>query len=129
MIPALLAAPVVLLDRQGLDATAALDVAADEAVFAGHYPGFPVLPGVCMIDTVRRAASLAQPAWVVESVFDSVESARFLAPVFPGDRMVVAFRWERGERENDCDCSATVSVRQEKVGTVRLRYVGGAGAP
>jgi 3-hydroxyacyl-[acyl-carrier-protein] dehydratase len=128
VIPALLAAPVVLLDRQGLAATAALDVDAGEEVLSGHYPGFPMLPGVCVIDTVRRAAQLARPAQAAHSVLDAVESARFVEPVFPGDRMIVALRWERGKGANDWCCAAVVSVRRAKVGTVRLRYTDPAGA-
>jgi 3-hydroxyacyl-[acyl-carrier-protein] dehydratase len=123
MTPALLAAPVVLLEQQGLGATAIFDVDGREWVFAGHYPGFPVLPGVCVIDTVRRAADLARPEQAQRSTLDSVESARFIEPVFPGDRMLIALRWESNGNPGDWRCAAAVSVRSSKVSTVRLRYV------
>lgn len=60
-------------------------------VFAGHYPGFPILPGVLLVDAVGRAAArwarahrheLDRPLRLAE-----VRSARFLAPVFPGDEL------------------------------------------
>jgi 3-hydroxyacyl-[acyl-carrier-protein] dehydratase len=128
MTPALLGAPVVLLGRQATGATAMLDVDAAEPVFAGHYPGLPVLPGVCVIDTVRRAARLSEPARAADHLLEGVESARFLGPVYPGDRMVVALNWMPDDEAGVWRCAATITVGGEKVGNVRLRYVESVGA-
>ncbi|AKJ30087.1 3-hydroxyacyl-[acyl-carrier-protein] dehydratase [Caldimonas brevitalea] len=121
-MPALLATPVLLVEQDGYNATAALDVHADEPVLSGHYPGFAVLPGVCVIDTVRRAAQLCRPADAQHGVFDTVESARFLEPVFPGDRMRITLRWEPGREGDGWRCTGAVTVEDGKVATIRLRY-------
>jgi 3-hydroxymyristoyl/3-hydroxydecanoyl-(acyl carrier protein) dehydratase len=63
-----------------------LRIAEDHAAFAGHFPGFPILPGAALLDVVlheigrSRAIDLAQ--W-------SVASAKFLAIVRPGDDLTL----------------------------------------
>jgi len=67
------------------DAAEALVVLdADFAGFAGHFPGDPVLPGMCHIDLAVRAASLALGA---ELDLVAVERARFFRKVTPGEEM------------------------------------------
>jgi len=64
----------------------ALRIAEDHAAFAGHFPGFPILPGAALLDVVlheigrSRAIDLAQ--W-------GVASAKFLAIVRPGDDLTL----------------------------------------
>lgn len=59
-----------------------------DEVFAGHYPGFPILPGVLLVDAVRSAAARYGEAHGFGRLrLVEVRSARFLAPVFPGDEL------------------------------------------
>jgi 3-hydroxyacyl-[acyl-carrier-protein] dehydratase len=53
-----------------------------EPLLAGHYPGFAIFPGVCLLECAHRTAlaALDRPARLT-----GIESARFLGPVFPGD--------------------------------------------
>jgi 3-hydroxymyristoyl/3-hydroxydecanoyl-(acyl carrier protein) dehydratase len=64
----------------------ALDIAQDHAAFAGHFPGFPILPGAALLDVVLheigRARSIDLTQW-------SVASAKFLATVRPGDALTL----------------------------------------
>ena len=55
----LLLSTVKLQDRDGHAAVAVVDVDASEPLFAGHFPGFPILPGVSLIECVHRGMKLA----------------------------------------------------------------------
>ena len=102
--------------------TAAFQVAitADEPVFAGHYPDFPIFPGVCVLECVRRAAESVTPDEAGEVRMAAVESARFLSSVHPGDEMTIDLTWApRGEHWR---CTAQVATERGRAATVRLRY-------
>lgn len=77
--------------------TVTMAVRADEPVFAGHYPGFPIFPGVCIIEHVRRGALATVPDRDHRSEWDLAEiaGARFLSPVFPGDKLIADLAWTR----------------------------------
>lgn len=92
-----------------------LPVDPAEEVFAGHYPGNPILPGVCVIETVHRAARATATEPVVLA---AVESTRFLGPVFPGDELVVDLRWDGPK------VTATAATERGDAATVKLRYRG-----
>jgi len=64
------------------------EVDTESAVFAGHYPGEPIVPGVCLVDLVcQAAAALGLTSGGPEL---AVERARFTSPVRPGDRLTVS---------------------------------------
>ena len=56
----LVARPQILVaDAAGFRAQVTVDPA--EPVLAGHYPGFPIFPGVCLVEQVRLAALAVLP--------------------------------------------------------------------
>jgi len=90
--------PFLLVDRV-LEADAkrfrALkNVTFNEPHFQGHFPGYPVMPGVLILEAMAQAAvgTLAQqpgltPGGLVFLV--GVEEARFKKPVVPGDTLIL----------------------------------------
>ena len=105
-------------ERRSDGLVASMVVDPSEAVLAGHFPGFPIFPGVCLIDRVHRAALTVLPS---AARLVAMDSARFLAPVFPGDEITFNLTVD------GTICSATVRVRrsdghQEDVALVRLRF-------
>jgi 3-hydroxyacyl-[acyl-carrier-protein] dehydratase len=105
--------------EEGLTATACVDIRENEPVFAGHYPDFPIFPGVCVLECVQRAATDGDAA-PDPSLLAAVESARFAGAVYPGDTLRLSLKWRRTETGLRCD--AGVTTDRGKAATVRLRY-------
>jgi 3-hydroxyacyl-[acyl-carrier-protein] dehydratase len=66
------------------------NVTLNEPFFAGHFPDFPVMPGVLIIEAMAQTAGVL----VLKTIADranklvllvAVENARFRRPVVPGD--------------------------------------------
>ena len=103
----------VRVDRtapERIAASTAID--ASMALLTGHYPGFPIYPGVALIDCVRQAV-LAAGDGLLE--LEAVESARFKSPVFPGDTLTI------DAVTSDARVSANVSSERGTAAELRLR--------
>ena len=88
--------PMLLVDRIiELDAERIVgikNVTANEPFFEGHFPDFPVMPGVLIIEALAQTAGvlvLGQiPDRANKLVFlASIERAKFRKPVLPGDQL------------------------------------------
>lgn len=64
----------------------------DNPVLAGHYPGMPIFPGVCLIECAHHAVLLAAGSRNLEPALEAVPSARFLDAVFPTDAVSIHVR-------------------------------------
>ncbi|MDA5283211.1 3-hydroxyacyl-ACP dehydratase FabZ family protein [Streptomyces sp. NPDC054904] len=115
------AAEVLVESRtaDGLAATARVEIAASEPVFAGHYPDFPIFPGVCVLECVQRAATDGDAA-PAPTELAAVESARFAGSVHPGDTLTLTLKWRRTGTGLRCD--AVAATERGKAASVRLRY-------
>jgi 3-hydroxyacyl-[acyl-carrier-protein] dehydratase len=69
------------------------NVTINEPYFQGHFPSFPVMPGVMIIEAMAQTsavlvvATLGREAEGKLVFFMSVEDARFRKPVVPGDTL------------------------------------------
>ncbi|MEV7791250.1 hypothetical protein [Streptomyces sp. NPDC087512] len=95
-------------------------ITEQEPVFAGHYPDFPIFPGVCVMECVRRAAESVRPPQAGDLRLAAVESTRFTAAVHPGDELAVEVTWT--PRAGGWRCTAKVATQRGKAASVRLRY-------
>jgi 3-hydroxyacyl-[acyl-carrier-protein] dehydratase len=88
--------PMLLVDRiVELEAERIVgikNVTATEPFFSGHFPDFPVMPGVLIVEAMAQTAGVL----VLKSIPDresklvllvSIESAKFRKPVVPGDQL------------------------------------------
>jgi 3-hydroxymyristoyl/3-hydroxydecanoyl-(acyl carrier protein) dehydratase len=61
-------------------------VPLDHPVFAGHFPGTPIVPGVMLLDAVLHAIAASTGI-----ALDTCElgAVKFLSPAKPGDELVI----------------------------------------
>lgn len=89
--------PFLLIDRV-LELTprqrivAIKNVTINEPYFAGHFPDFPIMPGVLIIEAIAQAGGALLLTEIPDRatqlmVFTGVEKARFRRPVLPGDQL------------------------------------------
>jgi 3-hydroxyacyl-[acyl-carrier-protein] dehydratase len=67
-------------------------VAASEDYFADHFPGFPVMPGALVLESMVQSAALmlgAADGFAAEPRLAAVRRAAFRRMVRPGDRLTV----------------------------------------
>ncbi|PVE14134.1 3-hydroxyacyl-ACP dehydratase FabZ family protein [Streptomyces scopuliridis] len=106
-----------------LTAVTGVAIEKSEPVFAGHYPDFPIFPGVCVVDCVERSAlAVAERTGMAEPRLVAVESTRFLGAVYPGDLLTV--RLEMRNHEGAVRCKALASTERGDAASVRLRMSG-----
>lgn len=79
-----------VLERSGASLKAMKAVTRAEEYLGDHFPGFPVLPGVMMLETMVQAARLLlEPTVPHRLVLGEVRALKYGAMVRPGDRLVV----------------------------------------
>lgn len=101
-------------------------ISPDDPIFRGHYPGFSIYPGVCLIESAHQVALAHASANGRSMVLVTIENTRFRRPVFPGNRITVEGR-TTAVGDGSWLCAATVqSVRDDgapgEAARVRLRY-------
>ena len=76
------------------------NVTVNEPFFIGHFPDFPVMPGVLIVESMAQVAGTL----VLKSIPDrhsklvllaSVDEAKFRKPVRPGDQLRIEMRMEK----------------------------------
>lgn len=93
--------PMLLVDRIeeiGPDYIVGIkNVTTNEPFFSGHFPTFPVMPGVLIVEAMAQVAGVL----VLREVEDrekkvvllaAIEQAKFRRPVFPGDQLRIEMR-------------------------------------
>lgn len=92
--------PLLMVDRvlsleKGREIRTLKNISVNEIHFQGHFPEYPVFPGVLTIECFAQAAAIlvrATEEGEVAGIFDvigSVMDFRFLKPIFPGDKLEI----------------------------------------
>lgn len=102
-------------------------VTINEPFFQGHFPGYPIMPGVLVVEAMAQAGGIIMTAGMPDRdqklvVFSGIERAKFRRPVVPGDQLrievdVLAFRSRAGRIEGKAyvdgklACEATLTCQ------------------
>jgi 3-hydroxyacyl-[acyl-carrier-protein] dehydratase len=124
--------PFLLIDRvlefeAGKRVVALKNVTINEEFFQGHFPGYPIMPGVLVVEAMAQAGGMLMTAAMPDRekklvVFSGIERAKFRRPVTPGDQLrievdVIAMRSRAGRMEGKAyvdgklACEATLTCQ------------------
>ncbi|OCT13130.1 3-hydroxyacyl-[acyl-carrier-protein] dehydratase FabZ [Paenibacillus pectinilyticus] len=90
--------PFLLVDRileveEGVRAVGIKNVTINEPFFTGHFPGYPVMPGVLIVEALAQVgavAVLSMPEYRGKiGLFAGVDGVRFRQQVVPGDTLTL----------------------------------------
>ncbi len=91
--------PFLLIDRvveliEGESIVAYKNISVNEEVFQGHFPHFPVFPGVMLIEAMAQACGVLGFKTMDKTpddgsiyLFAGIDNVRFKRQVIPGDRV------------------------------------------
>src|SRR4051795_10929038 len=88
--------PMLLVDRileieEGKRIVGIKNVTANEPFFQGHFPGFPVMPGVLIIEAIAQVGAVAVLGMPEHrekfAFFAGIDEVRFKRQVVPGDTL------------------------------------------
>ena len=86
----------VVACEPGVEVTAELDVDPELPLFAGHFPGHPVLPGVIIMEALAQAASFCilvqRGAEGSIGFLTGIDGAKFRRQVSPGETLTLKGR-------------------------------------
>ena len=110
--------PFLLVDRiEELEAERVVgikDVTANDPFFAGHFPDYPVMPGVLIIEAMAQVAGVLVLSGIPDRknklvLMAGVDGAKFRKPVRPGDQLRMEMKVLR-RRASMAKVSGTATV-------------------
>lgn len=93
------------------------NVSIDEPFFQGHFPDYPIMPGVLIVEAMAQVGGILVLKRIEKTVrpgrmaalFMGIDKARFRKPVIPGDQLkIIAEILTLKERVAKLSCKAWV---------------------
>lgn len=116
----------VLECEPGASVVAELDVSPDLPLFAGHFPDYPVLPGVILMEALAQAASFCvlvdRGAEGAIGFLTGIDKAKFRAQVRPGDTVRLEAQIVKSSKRL-CVAEVKASVDGKVCATATQKYV------
>lgn len=113
---------VVEIKEEGDDlrVTARVRIDPSNPILAGHYPGQPIFPGVCLIECAHHTVLIAAHSLGCTPIMVAVAKARFRDAVLPGDTVGIHAQITRGDTE--WTAVTTLNGEHGLAAKVTLRY-------
>jgi 3-hydroxyacyl-[acyl-carrier-protein] dehydratase len=107
------------LRSDGQELTARFSFSQEFIGFKGHFPGKPVLPGVCKIQAIL---CMLQEASQKTPQLKEIVSAKFFTPVTCNEEIVCTVRQE-SEGSEETRVLALITNRDKKIAEIKLKVV------
>lgn len=104
--------------KVGVKVVAIKNATFNEAHFQGHFPGFAIMPGVLILESMAQAASMSLYPYLKDKIggeqefsciLVGIDGVRFRKPVVPGDQLRIETTVTKGRAKIwGFHCEATV---------------------
>ncbi|MDR2222719.1 MAG: 3-hydroxyacyl-ACP dehydratase [Flavobacteriaceae bacterium] len=94
--------------------TAYISLNAAHAVFKGHFPNNPVMPGICMIQIIKE---LSETVLKKELFMEQVSNVKFMTLINPEKCADLTIMFQISEQENQVKVKSSIDFE----GTVALK--------
>ena len=129
--------PFLLIDKvidikKNKSIIAQKNVSYNEPFFQGHFPDYPVFPGVLLLEAMAQATAILD----IESndrdmskqlyYFVGIDKARFKKQVFPGDIIIINAKLNKSKSDihkfsSECHVNDEVVCTSELIGAIRSK--------
>ena len=129
--------PFLLIDKvidikKNKSIIAQKNVSNNEPFFQGHFPGYPVFPGVLLLEAMAQATAILD----IESndrdmskqlyYFVGIDKARFKKQVVPGDIIIITAKLNQSKSDihkfsSECHVNDEVVCTSELIGAIRSK--------
>ena len=116
------------------------NVTINEPFFQGHFPGYPVMPGVMVIEALAQVSAIlsyitagSKPDGKSMIFFAGIDNARFRRQVMPGDQLTLESEVQRivrgiGKFRTRARVGDEIAAEAELLAAIRDRGDSGKGA-
>ncbi|MCB1069599.1 MAG: 3-hydroxyacyl-ACP dehydratase FabZ [Verrucomicrobia bacterium] len=123
--PFLLVDRILECDLEGQRIVGLKNVTVNEPYFNGHFPGYPIMPGVLQVEAMAQVGGVLMNqlynAQGRVAYFLSIDRARFRRAVRPGDQMRIEVVLIKA-RLKVCRFKAVITVADEEASSAELMF-------
>ena len=111
----------VIAREPGISAECETEFSRDDPMFAGHFPGDPLVPGVILTEALAQTAGIAAHDEKTKTRFllSAIRQMKFLRPVRPQEKVTLRAR-KLGEVDQLLQFEVEALIDKERVATGQI---------